>query len=921
MNNSAIKFLSVEIRNFRGVPEALKIPLDAPLTIIHAANGTGKSTICYALEWLLTNKVNDLPTTTDFSCEWGDGDTAVHAECEINGVRYELERIKGKAWIKAATEKKKRHIKDPELLGMLTPSSVSGSTAQATTKARRDWLRNSRWLYANSLALLVDNSESATRQQIFADILGLGHLASTLSNLKEYRNELPKTQGLEKKLDSILAEIEILEARLALSQQGRDKAIPKLNTVLTEFPNSQPSGNVLDDFKNAQLKVAKLLQATREQKEILDLLFEGWAQYESSQEQISTTRNQLKESTDTSETLNKEYRQLTGQLSEVDIRIGQAKHAVGWAQSQTALLEQWDSFANNPIVAQINHDTVNFFKTMEDDFVEYRWDDSRQQEWLSALEYLIDNKDHLLLLLKQRSDLLRSPVLPPEDFVQISKSANDAKRELEKAQSEFDALSSVVDRLRALGNEAAKNLVTGHCPLCSHDWGSADILRQHLIYAAVTPEIQIAKTKLETAQDADKRWSVLLTTARLQQKSATDYADQLELVRKRLKAIEEKTKYLSIMGQADFTDSDIFHFEGLRDRVIAAIGAKKLTRSLQEVENFFQFQTSPNALTRVLEARQRLAQYTQHYQLQLDRETSQRTSLAQSVEEKLRAIQAKAQESNQLSASIAAASQVVSRFQTKWNQLHEGHPVSRELYAATLARVEAERIRAEGYESQITECQVLLSVDEDSEKLSKLQREEAAVRKKLQTGQNHILTADEAIKQYSEHVRNVTVSSLSPLLSPATELFSRMHANEVYHKLSVSGDDLNWMVLAEGNDTPLAAQEKLSQGQRQDLALSLYLSRAKSTGGSFLLDEPIAHLDDLNRVAMLDILRLVATSMDNMNLILTTASDTLARHLAQKFSSLPEEHLLNIIHLEGNPRTGVRAMVTRNTSTAYGNPI
>jgi exonuclease SbcC len=553
---------------------------------------------------------------------------------------------------------------------------------------------------------------------------------------------------------------------------------------------------------------------------------------------------------------------------------------------------------------------------VEDEFAEYRWEDSRQQGWLSALEYLIDNKDNLLSLLKQRSDLLRSPVLPPADLVHISKSANDAKREREKAQSEFDALSNVVDRLRALGHEAAQNLITGHCPLCSHDWGNAETLRQHLTYAAITPEIQAAKTKLETAQKTDNLWSGTLKTARSQQKSATDYADQLESVRKRLKAIESKTNYLSTMGKEDFADSDVIHFEGLRGRVIVAIGTKKVARSLLEVEDFFQVQASPNAITRVLEARQRLAQYSQHYQRQLDTETLQRTNLARSVGEKLHAIQAKVQESNQLNASIAAVSQVVSHFQAEWNQVNDGHPISKELYAATLARVEAELIRAEGYESQITECQVLLSVDDDSGKLSELQKEKAAVSKKLQTGQNYILTADEAISRYGEHVRNVTVSSLSPLLTPATELFSRMHANEVYHKLSVSGDDLNWMVLAEGNDTPLAAQEKLSQGQRQDLALSLYLSRAKSTGGSFLLDEPIAHLDDLNRVAMLDIFRLVATSMDNMNLILTTASDTLARHLAQKFSSLPDEYLLNTIHLEGNPRTGVKATVTRNTSTA-----
>lgn len=75
------------------------------------------------------------------------------------------------------------------------------------------------------------------------------------------------------------------------------------------------------------------------------------------------------------------------------------------------------------------------------------------------------------------------------------------------------------------------------------------------------------------------------------------------------------------------------------------------------------------------------------------------------------------------------------------------------------------------------------------------------------------------------------------------------------------------------------------------------------------MSHEIAHLDDLNRVAMLDIFRLAATSMPNMNLILTTASDSLARHLMQKFSSISDKQLLNTIYQEGNPRTGVKATV------------
>lgn len=274
MNNMSIKFLSVEIINFRGVPDVLQIPLDAPLTIIHAANGTGKSTICYALEWLLTNKVEDLPTTSDFSCQWGAGETSVSADCEINGERYNLVRVNGKASLKKDGERSKRVIKDAALLEMLTPSSVKGGSTQATTKARRDWLRNCRWLYANSLALLVDNSKSELRQQIFADILGLGHLASTLSNLKEYRADLPRVHGLETRLQNLVTEIQSLEDKLSASESGRDQIALKLNSILEKFSGVQVTGNLLDDFKIVQLEVTKLKQTAQRKKSILGQLLE-----------------------------------------------------------------------------------------------------------------------------------------------------------------------------------------------------------------------------------------------------------------------------------------------------------------------------------------------------------------------------------------------------------------------------------------------------------------------------------------------------------------------------------------------------------------------------------------------------------------------------------------------------------------------
>lgn len=914
MNNLPIKFLSVEIRNFRGVPDVLQIPLDAPLTIIHAANGTGKSTICYALEWLLTNKVDDLPTTSDFSCQWGAGDTSVRADCEINGESYYLERVNGKASFKKNGERRKRKIKDAALLEMLTPSSVKGSSTQATTKARRDWLRNCRWLYANSLALLVDNSKSELRQQIFADILGLGHLASTLSNLKEYRGELPRVQGLETKLQNLVTEIQVLEEKLSASQSGREQIALKLNSILEKFPSARVTGNLLDDFKTAQLEVARLLQTTRRKKNLLSMLLEGWLGYESSLQQLESSRSSLANITQSSSTLADDHRQLAEQLTTVETQMAQGKLGVEWAKKNTDVLNGWKVITSDPAFARLFPQTDLSFQFLEQNFVEYGWDSDKQQRWMGSIEHLIDNGELLLDLLNIKRDLSKNPVQPLANLVELLKSADAAKQARIAAQGEFDALSNVINRLRALGHEAAHSLSSGHCPLCDHDWKSADVLRKQLSDANLAPELQAASHKLMNAQSTEQLWVTTLQNAQLQQSSFEDYVARVKSVNDRLKVFEERTSYLSIMGKPEFSDSDIDNFPQLLVRIKSAIGTRSIAETLSQVEAFFQLPPSPTVNTGVSKALQVLARYTQHFQQQLDSANAERSGLTQAVREKLESIQAKTRESHQINASIAAVSQVLDRFQSQWNEVVGTLPVSKNIHTATQAAVEVDLQKAEGYEAELRDCQISLSVDSDTEQLIRLRSERSVVAEKLRTGQSHILVADNAITQYGDHVRNATVSSLAPLLVPATELFSRMHANEVYHQLSVSGNDLNWMVLAEGHETPLEAEEKLSQGQRQDLALSLYLARAKNTGGSFLLDEPIAHLDDLNRVAMLDIFRLVATSMPNMNLILTTASDSLARHLAQKFSSLPDEHLLNTIYLEGNPRTGVKATVTRNAT-------
>lgn len=913
MNNQSIKFFSVSIRNFRGVPRELVIPLDAPLTVIHAANGTGKSTICYALEWLLTGKVEDL-TTTDFACQWGEGVTSVSATCLIGEVPHKLTREGSSLWISKHGAKKKK-IKDDDFLNLLTPASISGRTPHAVRKAKRGWLRNSRWLYSNSLSLLIDNSKAEERQQIFADILGLGHLTSTLRELRDYRKELPNTKGLQDSVSRLSTEISELETKLAESSPWKERAAGHLSKIFEAFPQSPATGSQGEDFKLAQLQVRLFEQRVQHDLGIFRFLSGQWAQYHEGQSQLSALRQTLAGLLEASQALSNEHSKLSADLSAAQVKAADGERSVIWAKECLGVLSQWEVTTSDPSIEEYFSSVDVSQGNLQQRFVELSWIADKQEAWLQSVNYLIQNSVTVVDLARQKQDLLSNVVQPPADIVNIARLADEAKGVRVKAESDFNAFSSVLDKLRAMGREIARSHNVGHCPLCNYDWQSSDKLRLQIAgEQLLMPELSDAARSLSEARQNEQENLAKLALANNQKASYEAYSARLRTVNAELAAIANKTKYLENMAVADFSNFDASNLPYLQGRIKAAISLRQIFEKLAEVEGVFQIVPAEGAGQRILRARVNLIGYSDYYQAQANQANPEKQRLAPLVQGIMESIQAKSREIDGVNSNIAAISQTVGRFDAHWKEVVGEEPVVADSYNSALAKLEAEREQVDTFKTMLAECEAVVSIDSDSGRLTKLKLKKEELSKKLEAGKNYIAEADRTIDSYALHVKKLTTSSLAPLLSPAAELFSRMHANEVYKGLSISeGDEaLKWTVFAEGHELALDAEERFSQGQRQDLALSLYLARARNTGGSFFLDEPIAHLDDLNRVAMLDIFRLVATSMPNMNLILTTASDALARHMAQKFSSITDRHLLSTIQLEGNPRTGVTVSVTKN---------
>jgi DNA repair protein SbcC/Rad50 len=183
---------------------------------------------------------------------------------------------------------------------------------------------------------------------------------------------------------------------------------------------------------------------------------------------------------------------------------------------------------------------------------------------------------------------------------------------------------------------------------------------------------------------------------------------------------------------------------------------------------------------------------------------------------------------------------------------------------------------------------------------------------------NKYSEAARAIRQAYSHSREKHVKQqMTDFVRVISALFTRMQSNLVYDDVA-AGDDgapLSWRAIAE--NFSLNPEATFSQGQRQDFALSIFLSRARGLGGTFILDEPVAHLDDLNRVALLDVFR--AITLENtggLSFVLTTANRPLVRHVVEKFARVSgsgastgkRPPLLSLVTIEGSPRAGVKVL-------------
>lgn len=911
MTDFSIEHLTIQ--NFRGIPGVLQLDLSAPLTVIYAANGSGKSSVCQAVEWLLTGKVDAVPADSH-SCIWGGKETSVTARCRIGNEFIELRRTS--SGLIFSTSQISRLLSDIELLIMITPEETGADgRSDIRQKLKTEWLRSSRWLYSSALSLLVDNQHATLRKQIFANILGYGHLIPVLNKLNAYVNAIPSDRSLLTKLRRVEEEISLITISTDQSQHWLTHFTRSLDeyTALTGYlPNIDTVHEL--QCEDAAINAAQQEQILNTRQLYLNNIVTGQEALLSSEQRETELKERVTAHSKQLTALTEQGYQLTAGINANDRLIEASKTHFGQLELSSIHLQRWSELSVR--LSQSIGIPVHLL-TRENILAEYpniSRPNADRQAILKAWRFLSDNRSQWdgfnntlkALNLKAAS----SPALETIIALELAKKAADDN--YTKLDEYFKSLSSATEQLRALGLQLVRKSHDLNCPLCSEPQPDHQKLvdRIELAQSAMSPVTEAAlKASIDAASEATKATAVWLAT----QKSY----DEAMLAQNEIDRITQQINKI-------ISESGIGLWE--RDTTPSVLSSK-LEQSIKQSELTISVAIFLEEISAIVPTEGHLSEHLD-YQISLKLTSlmgeikeenlkqddlikvgNEKTEEMKSVQDKITAVK-KDIEIAQHALSVHSSQQA--QLLVSWRFLAGDIPVTKEKIQELLREQSYDLDRLQRAKCSLEQAKAALASSQEYAKHAELLRERELINKQITLRQKRLDTGNDTLNAWSQHVSTVSQNRLRKLLTPASELFSKMHANEVYQSLSMGQEHgaFCWQAIVDelsGETKTIDAESHFSQGQRQDLALSLFLARARSLKGSFFLDEPVAHLDDLNRVAMMDIFRMLTTSEPSMRLILTTASNGFRRHLRQKFSSGDCHNKLRIITLEGNPKQGVTA--------------
>jgi DNA repair exonuclease SbcCD ATPase subunit len=927
---------------FRGISNPIDFDFSAPLTLVYAPNGTGKTTLCEAAEWLLTGQVDRLRDKGQFDAAVLQSrfnpdrpNPVADAEIVVGDKPHRLKR-EAKASQQGA-QLDGTEVGPTELLAMLAPSAAAEESNHIRANSlRQSWLRGTRILTSEALAALVDSDEGTIdrRTQVFADIFGIRHLLEAEKQLEIFARDMGgHERRLAQDVGAIQSELDRLKQELeAAPSLGPDTVDTLLSSAgkligLTLPDERNGGGTVPDRLQQASAEIGRREHRLAAQAEAIEAAAAEWDIRSEAERRVKDLERTEAEQAPLLETQMANEKLASARLAELSARRETiALRARSLAAGQDSVVQHISDLiaAANDIPSSFGFPlTLGSIPTavpetrMTEDGIELMRAELR--DVLDEIRSAGERAERLSSLQTERERI--APLLLTEEALgALRQRVNELEAAASDAANRLSAIAGPLATLQSAGRELFAHEHShsdDECPLCGHEWPSASALRNAVQKTlASVPEVErSAQQALSAANEAAR-------SAKQQLRNAVTLSDQGRILNAEISKIQRETDVLrDRLNRLNVPPQDpIGSINALFARLATATAFLSLTSEFDRLK--FALPDLPDS---ILPTDVSLTELADQVATELTRlKTSADLQLAELAQQHDKGVEERDKLRNEiavLTESLTGTREELAglrRQLARLKQLWAAAAPDLEWSDASLAKVRADVTERQTHTQQAA-SQVAAATKAWESETRRMRFEELAqklrpLQAKLETVRARIGGAKAASRTFHDGYNEITQRQMNDLIRAVNPLFARMHGNQVVDAIlpGKKVEPLRWA--ASAGDEQLDPSRDFSQGQRQDLALAFFLARARSLGGTFFLDEPITHLDDLNRVGLLDIFR--ATVMESsltMNMVITTASKTLARHLVEKFSSIRTVHTsagetrpLRVIELDGNGRIGVQ---------------
>jgi len=944
----------LNIEGFRGVSSSLELKLSAPLTVIYAPNGTGKTSICDAAEWLLSGKIGRLEDHDDVKCQFGGSETFVEATFLSRNMPYTFKRtlVNNESTLQGKIGGEEyREVLDKELLGLFVDALLPRGNSSS---AKIAWVRSTRFLESDSLGLLIDSDKESnnTQKLIFSNLFGVNEHQKNEIALNRMLEKLPAASTIAKEKEKIAkkkSEYEEVIKKLVNSESKpyRDYALSLLNAIATPLGFDVSGGNELDlsaYYNRLKVGFIQYIEKLTFEKDSLAFIRKNLLAHQEHQSKADKLERILLLE-------NKALEELEANFAEKKEKLAKRAKDVGLQKEIVSELER--ALDKLKIAkSKFNH----LYGIYETPFFESEDRLNKLSEDISGYEKRISDVNDNIFLIEESivlfpdwvniQDVLKKIAIQLGEL-QISQ---DQKAVLDALPERISEVEAKLHELRIVREQALEELAlllssgkryvethedVSECPLCEHRYTTHSELM-----GKITRKFEklSSDSKEEAVLQSECAYlKTLWGQEEVRSKRCQELDERTNSLLKRAQDIEAKLIGVGL-AKVDFTEKDRVLSqlkEMLAQRKAAFDAGKNLEELLGDVKYMAMLWKQKLGDLQYDEPQSidYLGRDIVSLELVLEKQSalSKRLLLeySQASEEGAVHLLALEKTMNEQASSILSykaeltdAKNIIADFHKKWSVISEAEVINgQELEKASLNIDGKDRVchEVKGFFEKIEEYfNKIREVEKNELERLMYQREIEGANNQLQEWINQEearLVLENEIEAIQKEIKRFIANEISPLSNTINALYLRAQGNRFINSISIKSTPskkgfLDWIATLDENGEELDKMRFLSQGQRQDLGLAIFLARARNLGGTFFLDEPLAHLDDLNRVALLDTLRVIVSENRSvpLRLVITTSSNNLLRHLREKFSlvkSQDGEAALHIYKMRGNPKVGL----------------